>query len=143
MGRKRGVEGPPEEAYSRVTNPERFVRSMASRSVSWDGLKPRSMRNVKRRAISTTSSAGRPLNRRCGSPLALPTVARSPSSSRRSRGLLVRLGHWVVEPGPGCGCDACDETAEQEQARLESMVADLTTGRSPSPFGSGCGGMCG
>jgi hypothetical protein len=39
------------------------------------------------------------------------------------------LGHWVVEPVPVCGCDAYDETAEQEEARFESMVADLTTGR--------------
>ena len=81
MGRKWGVEDPPEEAYSRVTNPERFL----------------------------------PLH----------------GSVERLLGRLEATFDVEREEGyaPVCGCDACDETAEQEQARLESMVGDLTTGR--------------
>jgi Family of unknown function (DUF6226) len=105
-----------------------FFRSMAPRSVYWGGLKPRSMEREE----------GYDLDDELGRYAAKPTVRLAPRSTDGGLltivftsfpGLLVRLGNWVVEPVPVCGCDACDETAEQEQARLESMVGDLTTGR--------------
>jgi Family of unknown function (DUF6226) len=43
-------------------------------------------------------------------------------------GLVVRLGHWLVEPIPVCGCDACDETAEEGGARLGQLVDALVRG---------------
>jgi hypothetical protein len=44
-------------------------------------------------------------------------------------GLIVGLGHWLVEPIPVCGCDACDETAEEERGRLDELVHALVHGR--------------
>ena len=44
-------------------------------------------------------------------------------------GLHVRLGRWRTEAFPTCGCDACDETADGEAARLSGMVDDVTAGR--------------
>lgn len=129
MGRKWGVEGPPEEAYSRVTNPERFrpLHGSAERLLG---------------RLEATFDVEREerydLDDELGPYAAKPTVRLAPRSTDGGSltivftsfpGLLVRLGHWVVEPVPVCGCDACDETAEEEQARLESMVGDLTTGR--------------
>jgi Family of unknown function (DUF6226) len=101
---------------------------MDPRSVCWDGLKPRSTWNVKKDTSLTTSSTGTRLDRRCVSLLARPRGGSLTIVFTSFPGLLVRLGHWVVEPVPVCGCEACDETAEQEQARLESMVADLNDG---------------
>jgi hypothetical protein len=44
-------------------------------------------------------------------------------------GLKVRLGRWYIDAFPGCGCDACAETADGEAARLTQMVDDVTAGR--------------
>lgn len=43
-------------------------------------------------------------------------------------GLLVRLGHWSLAAAPGCGCDACDETAEGEWGELQESVDALVHG---------------
>jgi Family of unknown function (DUF6226) len=107
-----GVEGPPEEAYSRVTNPERFrpLHGFAERLLG---------------RLEATFDAEREeaydLDDELGRYAAKPTVRLAPRSTDGGSltivftsfpGLLVRLRHWVVEPVPGCGCDACDETAE-------------------------------
>jgi hypothetical protein len=44
-------------------------------------------------------------------------------------GILVRFGRWCTAAFPTCGCDACDEAAESETERLESMIDNLTAGR--------------
>jgi Family of unknown function (DUF6226) len=44
-------------------------------------------------------------------------------------GLLVRAGRRYRGAFPGCGCDACDETAEGEIDRFLRLVQALTTGR--------------
>ena len=44
-------------------------------------------------------------------------------------GLRVRVGRWYIDAFPSCGCDACDETADDEAARLTQMVDDVTGGR--------------
>lgn len=43
-------------------------------------------------------------------------------------GLMVRAGHWYTLGFPGCGCDACDETAETEAQGLEQLVGTLVSG---------------
>lgn len=129
MGRKWGVEGPPEKAYSRVTNPERFRPLHGSAERLLGRLEA---------TFDVEREEGYGLDDELGRYAAKPTVRLAPRSTDGGPltivftsfpGLLVRLGQWVVEPVPVCGCDACDETAEQEQARLESLVGDLTTGR--------------
>jgi hypothetical protein len=44
-------------------------------------------------------------------------------------GLGLRLGRWHTDRYPGCGCDACDETAGTEIARLQRVIDDVTAGR--------------
>jgi hypothetical protein len=129
-GRRWGAEGPPLEAYSRVTNPERFrpLHGFAERLV-----------NILEQDYDVARDEGQGLDgelERVG--MARPTVRLRPQSPDAGAltiaftsfpGLCVRLGHWFVEPIPGCGCDACDETAEQGRRRLEWMVGALTSGR--------------
>jgi hypothetical protein len=53
------------------------------------------------------------------------------------------VGHWVVKPIPACGCEACDETLDQQQRLLESMVDAPTSGRLTESSDSGCGAIGG
>ncbi len=43
--------------------------------------------------------------------------------------VIVRFGRWVAEPFPSCACDACEETAESEAARLEELITEVVAGR--------------
>lgn len=133
MSDRWGLEGPPLEAYSRVTNPERFrplhgfgEHLLRSLETEFDvlrqegyGLDPELERNDTER-------------------LERPTVRLVPHSADAGAltmaftsfpGLMVRVGHWSVESAPACGCDACDETAEEGQERLDELVAAFTAGR--------------
>lgn len=127
MGDRWGIAGPPPEAYSRVTNPERFrplhgfaERMLGSLETDFDvaredgyGLDPdikRNDANYTVRLVPRAADAG---------PLSMAFTSLP--------GLWVRLGHWFVEPIPSCGCDACDETAEEAQRRLERLVRALTS----------------
>ena len=43
-------------------------------------------------------------------------------------GLHVRFGSWRKEPFPGCGCDACDETADGSMEEMTELVEVVVTG---------------
>jgi hypothetical protein len=43
--------------------------------------------------------------------------------------VVVRFGRWVSEPYPSCACDACAETATGAGARLEEHVRNVVSGR--------------
>jgi hypothetical protein len=44
-------------------------------------------------------------------------------------GLRVQAGRWRMDAFPACGCDACDETANDEATRLKELVDAVTAGR--------------
>jgi hypothetical protein len=44
-------------------------------------------------------------------------------------GVFVGAGRWAVDAFPPCGCDACDETFEEEAERLSWFVDQVTAGR--------------
>jgi hypothetical protein len=127
MGSRWGPEGPPHEAYSRVTNPERFaplhelaVETLTQLESKFDVM----------RMEGVDIDAGVEWVR--------PTVQLTPQTAEAGElaigftnfpGLIIRLGHWMVEPIPLCGCDACDETAEEGGARLGQLVSTLGQGR--------------
>jgi hypothetical protein len=125
-----GREGPPPEAYSRVTDPERF----------------RPLHDVALRLIDELDATfdierheGYDLDQELEkSELARPTIKLMPRDADAAPiviafiafpGLRVRFGHWRIEPFPECGCDACDETADGEAARLSELVDAVTAGR--------------
>lgn len=125
-----GPDGPPPEAYSRVTNPERF-RPLHSFTV---GLISRleadfDVEHLDGYGLDDELERGdlvRPsIKLLPRDPGAAPIVV----AFTAFPGLVVRVGRWRTDTFPSCGCDACDETADGEAARLTQKVDDLTAGR--------------
>jgi Family of unknown function (DUF6226) len=130
-GNRWGAEGPPLEAYSRVTDPERFesLRQVAAElldrlELEFDveraegyGLDPELEQGIKLARPSVTL-----VPRDAG---ATPILV----ASSTFPGIAVRFGRWCTYAFPVCGCDACDETAESEIERLKWLIENLTAGR--------------
>ena len=125
-----GSAGPPPAAYSRVSDAERF---RPLHDVALGML----------RRIEATFSVERfegygldgELERR---DLGRPTIKLVPRDTRAAPlaiafsvfpGLFLRVGYWTIDAFPGCGCDACAETADGEARRLAGLVDDVTAGR--------------
>ena len=125
------AEGPPPEAYSRVTNPERFasLHNVAAElldrlELEFDaerargyGLDPELEQGCK---LARTTETLVP--RDGGAAPIVVTYSAFP-------GVRVRYGRWYITASPSCGCDACDQTAESEIERLKSLIDNLTVGR--------------
>ena len=125
-----GPGGPPPDAYSRVTNPERFrplhdfaLTLLEQLHTSFDADR------VDGHGFGRDLEVG---------DLARPSVRLVPRDSKAAPlavafttfpGLRVRAGRWFTTVFPGCGCDACDETAEDETIRLAEMIDEVVAGR--------------
>jgi hypothetical protein len=127
MGDRWGLAGPPEEAYGRVTNPERFAPLHAIARELLDDLRQRF--DVTADASSELDPNGTtqapvtrlvPASERC-SPLAVTFTA--------FPGLIVRAGPRVRFVIPPCGCDACDETLDDAVRELHECMDAITSGR--------------
>ena len=125
-----GIEGAPGEAYSRVTEPERFrpLHEWALESVA---------RLQSEYEISLDEGEGidAGLER---VPLSRPTLKLTPLQDSCAPitiaftdfpGLGVRVGHCVIEWFPSCGCDACDEMPDDEFERFTELLSDVVAGR--------------
>ena len=130
-GHRWGAEGPPLQAYSRVTNPERFASLHDAAAELLDRLELEF--DCKR-----TEGYGLDPELEEGFKLARPSVAVVPRDVAAAPivvvfsafpGLRVRFGRWHMLAFPTCGCDACDETAESEIKRLSSLIDNVTAGR--------------
>jgi hypothetical protein len=123
-------EGPPPEAYSRFTDPERFrplhnvaLRLLEQLQVAF---------NVERfegYGLDSELEAGY---------LARPGVRLVPRGPKAAPlaiafttfpGLRVRVGLWRTDAFPASGCEACAETANDEATRLAELVDHVTVGR--------------
>jgi hypothetical protein len=129
-GYRWGVEGPPLEAYSRVTNPERFASLHDVAAELLDRLELEF--DAERRELFSLDPEVEE-----GIRLARPSVSLVPRDAGSAPlviafsafpGVRVRFGRWCIIAFPTCGCDACDETAESEAERLKLMVDNLTEG---------------
>lgn len=130
-GHRWGAEGPPLEAYSRVTNPERFASLHDVAAEVLDRLE-------KEFDVERTEGYGLDSELEESCKLARPSVTLVPRDVGAGPivvafsafpGLRVRFGRWWTTAFPTCGCDACDETAESESERLKSLIDNLTAGR--------------
>ena len=130
IGNRWGAEGPPLEAYSRVTGPERFGSLHRVAEELLDRLEQEFDAERAEGYGLTQSRAGHQSG----------ASERYPRAERRRRrpivvafsafpGIVVRFGRWCTAAFPTCGCDACDEAAESESERLKSMIENLTAGR--------------
>ena len=131
FGYGKGEVSPLDEAYSRVTNAERFrplhatmLEIIARLENDFD--------------VERTEGHGldEDLERRLA--LASPSVRLSPKDTDAAPitavftafpGLHLRFGRWHMELFPNCGCDACDESADGEIERLTETVNDVIAGR--------------
>ena len=127
-----GPEGPPEAAYSRVTEPERFLPL-----IEWS-LGLLSELEAKYDVVRDEGYGLDPDLER--TPPTRPTVRLTPARDRAAPmavafidyahpGIYVRFGRYRTEPFPDCGCDACDEDAEGEFERFREMVEAVTAGQ--------------
>ncbi len=122
---------PPDPAYSRVTNAERF-QPLHSAMLEIIG------RLENEFDVERTEGYGLDAELERGLDPARPHVRLNPGDPDAAPiamvfstfpGLHVRFGRWYSEPFPSCGCDACDESAEGEIERLSEMVDDVVAGR--------------
>jgi hypothetical protein len=125
-----GPYGPPPEAYSRVTNPERF-RPLHPLMVELIGRLEAAFDVERLEGYGLDDELER-------TDLVRPSIKLLPRDTSAAPilvsftafpGLRVRVGRWYIDAFPSCGCDACDETADGEAARLTQMVDDVTGGR--------------
>ena len=130
MSNRRYPDGPPLDAYSRVTNPERFapLHSLAIDLMAQLGAQYSVSRSAEFELLPgmTEFDHARP-------PIRLtPTAATAAPigvAFTTFPSIIVRCGRWFVEPFPSCGCDACDETAEDQGEQLQQIVRDVVAGR--------------
>jgi Family of unknown function (DUF6226) len=118
------------EAYSRVTNPERFLSLHTFALGLLDRL------TLEYDVIRTEAFTLTPNMTPFEQPH--PPVTLTPNASQAAPiaiafttfpSLVVHYGKWLAEGFPACGCDACAATAEREEERLEVLVGDVVAGR--------------
>ena len=130
MARRWGADGPPLEAYSRVSDPQRYaalggvadelVADLVRRyDVEVDDEPVEGLRD--RSAVRLRPSSG---------DAALVVV-------RTDFGVRLRAGRWAEESFPSCGCDACDEEVDDVADELREYVADVVGGRFHEALTSG------
>ena len=129
-GGRWGREGPPEEAYSRVTNPERF-QPLHGAAMELLGRLERDF-DVKREdgygldeELEKNFAPARPSARLIPHD---PQAATIVVAFTEFPGLYFRFGSWRIEPFPNCGCDACDETPEGLIEEMTRMVEAVVSG---------------
>jgi hypothetical protein len=130
-GRQAGaveIDRPDEDAYGRVTRPERYQVVANAATVLINTL----VEVFDVEATSGSSAVDFPdwqeapietvrLVPPAGAPLAF-LITDFP-------GVLVRFGEWGREAFPGCGCDACDEQPTAVIERMSRLVEAAVEGR--------------
>ena len=123
-------EGPPDDAYSRVTEPERFapLHGWALEAVA-------RLQTEYEVTLDEDGVTDADLER---SPLSRPLMKLTPVQDSAAPitiaftdfpGLGVRVGRWLTDRFPSCGCDACDEMPEDEFERFTELLSDVVAGR--------------
>ena len=123
---------PPDEAYSRVTNPERFRPLHDAMLEMLNALEARfDVERVEGHGLDEE------LDRFSRQPVERPAVTLKPIHPESAPitvvftafpGLHIRLGRWFTDSFPSCGCDACDESAEGEIERVTELIDSVTSG---------------
>ena len=127
-----GPEGPPDEAYSRVTEPERFLPLvdwtldlLAKLEAEYDvvrldhfGLDPEL-----ERAAATKPTVRLTPRRDESAPITASFI------HYEHVGVYVRCGRFHTEPFPDCGCDACDEEAEDAFDAFRKLIEAVVAGQ--------------
>ena len=124
-------ESPPDEAYGRVTNPERF-RILHSTMLDMMARLEADFDVRREEGYGLDKELEQHLS------LALPSVILTPADPDAAPlavvfsdfpGLHLRFGLWWKELLPACGCDACGDSGEELAERLTKLTESVTAGR--------------
>jgi hypothetical protein len=125
-----GWRGPPPEAYSRVTNSERFrplhahaLGRLADLQATYDVAASEGFELLPG-IMQPFEHARPPVTLRPGAPGAAPVAV----AFTTFPSLLVRCGRWHSAAFPSCGCDACGEDAADQAERLDALVDRVVAG---------------
>jgi hypothetical protein len=129
MSDRWGMQGPPPEAYERITNPERF-RSLHGAALALLDRLTAEFDVERSEGIGLDAELERGEPERPSVRLVPRDASAAPITVAFSTfpGITVRFGHWIAGSFPDCGCDACDESAEEEIDRLHEEVLAVTSG---------------
>ena len=123
------MEDPPDEAYERVTNPERFAPLVPAAENLVADLERRFEVIVTRgSAVGWLSSDVQPVESIWITPR-LADQAPLTITTTSLPGLYLDVGAWQHIAFPGCACDACDEHVEDAVRELEMYCTALAEGR--------------
>jgi Family of unknown function (DUF6226) len=127
--RRHSLEEPVPEAYSRVTNAERF-RPLHRMALDKLG-QLESTFAVERRDTETPDLEIKVQLTRPSVQLVPRDLSAAPVvvSFTDFPGLYVRCGRWFLNAFPSCGCDACDEGLEDESRRFGELIENVVAGR--------------
>ncbi len=125
-----GVEGPPDDAYSRVTEPERFgplhdwaigvvARLQTEYEVTLEEGKGMDA-ELERSPLAKSTLRLTPLQDSCA-PI---TIAFTDFPA-----LAVRAGRWLTDRFPSYGCDACEEMPDEEFEGFTELLSAAVAGR--------------
>ena len=125
-----GPEGPPEEAYSRVTEPERFLpladwtlEFLSRLESEYDVSRDEGYCLDPDLAVTNPSRPTVRLTPRQDNSAPVAVAFNDPP------GIYVRFGRFRIEPFPDCACDGCDEEAEDQFERFKQTMEALVAGR--------------
>jgi hypothetical protein len=131
MGGRWGPDGPPPDAYSRVTNPQRFAPVVDAADALVVRLVERYEVTAQDVPVATLPESSLP-----GVPRLVRAVRLLPRAGAclvvaitDFPGVRLWFGHWASSHAPTCGCDACDEDAQDAIEELTRTVADVVAGR--------------
>lgn len=121
-----GEAGPPDEAYSRVTDPTRFAPLHALGTALLDELAARYLVTRDESTEPDPHSPGATAQAVQLTP-ADPEAAALTVVTTAFPGIIVRFGGQTLSL-PECGCDACDETVPDLAELLDRHVDALVAG---------------
>ncbi len=123
-------EGPPDDAYSRVTEPDRFAPLHGWALEAIVRLQTEYEVGLDEDGVTDPYLELRPLSR--------PLIKLTPVQDSAAPvtvaftdfpGLGIRAGRWLTDWFPSCGCDACDEMPEDEFEGFTELLIDVVAGR--------------
>ncbi len=122
----RWTGSPPDESYSRVSNPERFAPLQTVADALIEHLRAAYRADIAPLAPSFTTPAT--------TKLVAVTPDRADAAQLVFRftdfpGVVLRAGLRCTAAFPACGCDACDETWDNAADDMERLVLAVTDGR--------------
>jgi hypothetical protein len=123
--------GPPDDAYGRVTNPERYAPLHGALDDIVASLERRFRLtrtyglHLDEELASLTAGSLRVVRLEPAAAAAAPITA----SWTTFPGVLLRLGRYHVAAFPSCGCDACDEDPMALINEMSRQVEAVTRGR--------------